>query len=493
MIPHVPVPHAGRVPVPAKPNRRPGRIAALAAASLTLPLALSPASMAAGAQSPTTSSVMSTNSVDTSNVNLATDDSYTTSTLPHRNSGHSGKVAVGKDGSADKIGYFKFRPSSSLENPELVLTITGGTAGSLSVHATHSRWQERSITHANAPDVLQQVGQVSLAGGRETLVIPLDLSSGKQARSMSFAVTRSDGGVTRIGAQEASGNIGAQLRDGAAEADPITTTLPIYVSPAPDHGNYIQSYEARRAQGWASAFYTYWPGDIRWNNEWRNFVERHPEGIPVLGSPKGVNPANVTEFMDNLPQAWRDQWIMAYYQEPEDNFTTPAARTQFRERVGQMADLVRPYGVKNAVHLQEWTINPYNNHDWAGEEALAEFFEVEDIDYISWSLYPAEGNSMRPGINRIKAFSETYAPGIPWGITAAGSPVQGSAPIGGQAREQRAEIVLDAAQYTAEVGGQAFGWFDFDEYNPGRDQLVSKDPALRSVMSQASRIEIPTP
>lgn len=292
------------------------------------------------------------------------------------------------------------------------------------------------------------------------------------------------------GPKAVSEDVVGELSDPEAPPPPADEFMPLYVSPSPDQGSYIESFEARHEEGWATGFYTYWPGDLKWNSGWERFVEENPEGIPVVGSPKGVNPTSVHNFLDPLPQAWRDQWIMAYYQEPEDNFTTPAQREVFRERVAAMADLVRPYGVKNAVHLQEWTINPYNNQPWGGEENLAQFINAEDLDYISWSLYPAEGKSMKPGIDRIKAFSEKYAPGVPWGITAAGSPVDGSAPIGGPARDLRAQLVEEAAQYTAEVGGDAFGWFDFDEYNPGRDQLVSKDPALQEVMDDVSEIPL---
>ena len=98
---------------------------------------------------------------------------------------------------------------------------------------------------------------------------------------------------------------------------------------------------------------------------------------------------------------------------------------------------------------------------------------------------------MRAGIDRIKAFSETYAPGVPWGVTAGASPVSPSAPIGGTARLQRAAIALDGANYVAEVGGDAFGWFDWDSYLPGQDNLVSKDPALRSAMLSISEIQLP--
>lgn len=432
----------------------------------------------------------------------ASDDAYTTSTRPTYNAGSKGKVAVGRDGSAEKVGYFKFElPSGEFHDPQLVLTVTGGSAGALQVHTTSSGWTDRGVTASNAPALGKKIGEVAVTGRAQTVKIPLDMKP-DAGNAVSVAATRVDGGITRIASREKAGDVTAALSfqhetvspgPGPAPGQQTETSLPIYVSPAPDAGSYIESFEERRAAGWSSAFYTYWPGDIRWNSEWADFVERHPEGVPVLGSPKGVDPASVRGFLDGLPQTWRDQWTMAYYQEPEDDFTTSAQRTEFRERVSEMADLVRPYGATNAVHLQEWTINPYNDKSWSGERALSEFFDVEDIDFISWSLYPAQGRSMREGIDRIKAFSEKYAPGVPWGITAAGSPVAGSAPIGGADRAERAQVVLDAAEYTAEVGGQSFGWFDFDEYQPGRDQLASKDPALAEALNTAAQLERTTP
>lgn len=479
MISHTPFDRATRK-LHASTSRRMTRVAAVALPAVALPIAMAPISTAANSD-PSVSAIAP-----------VTDDAYTTSTMPDRRSGDVGKVAVGQIANADKVGFLKFRTGSvDLANAELALTITSGDPGALTVHLTGSGWDERSITYTNSPTVQRQVGEAALSGGSQTIAIPLDLPAwARSGEEISLAVSRTDGGISRIGAREASRVLSPQLRSTSEAADPgpVSTTLPVYVSPAPDSGSYIESYEARRAEGWASAFYTYWPSNVQWNGEWDAFVDRHPEGIPVVGSPKSVDPGHVRNFLDNLPQTWREQFTMAYYQEPEEDFTTPASRAQFRQDVSEMADLVRPYGVKNAVHLQEWTINPYNDKHWGGEQALSEFFNAEDVDYISWSIFPAEGRSMRPGIDRIKEFSEEHAPGVPWGITAAGSPVDSSAPIGGAARAERADIVLDAARYTAQVGGDAFGWFDHDEYNPGRDQLVAKDPALQMALTQASAI-----
>lgn len=480
-------------------GRRARRATPLLATAITLPLVLAPVGMQGATAVGAT--------VDTS------DDTYTTSTRPTYNAGDRHKVAVGQDRGAEKVGYFKFElPSGELADPYLLLTVQGGTAGTVRVHATGTDWTDRGLTPQNAPTLGQRVGEVSVSGSPETVRIPLELELGS-GPDVAVAVTRTDGGLSRIVSREQPGSSAAQLGFAgtvtgpavgpapaprptpppAGDRPPVertdTSKLPIFASPAPDSGSYIESYEARRADGWGSAFFTYWPGEMTWNAEWAAFVARYPEGVPVIGSPKGVNPANVRGFLDKLPQAWRDKFTVAYFQEPEDDFTTSAQRAQFRQKVAQMADLVRPYGVANAVHLQEWTINPYNNKSWGGEKVASEFFNPEDVDAISWSLFPAEGRSMRDGIDRIKAFTQKYAPRATWGITSAGSPVSGSAPIGGTARARRAEIVRDGAEYTARVGGQSFGWFDWDEYNPGRDQLAAKDPALTRALRAAAQVE----
>lgn len=316
-------------------------------------------------------------------------------------------------------------------------------------------------------------------------------NSVEEERSAGCACTAGEAPIVRAATHL---NSRGEIPAGGSSASPRPKepeVMPLYVSPAPDSGTYLESFQARRDDGWATGLYMYWPGDMEWTAEWSSLVTENWQGIPVVGSPKSVNPASVHGFLSCLPQSWRDQWIAAYYQEPEDDFTTPAERAVFRERVSALADMVRPYGVRNAVHLQEWTINPSNEKPWAGENNLSQFINVEDIDYLSWSLYTEEGESMRPGIDRIEAFSEKYAPGIPWGITASASPVKGPAPIGGTDRALRAQIAEDGARYTVEAGGKSFGWFDWNEYRPGRDNLVAKDPELQATMARIATIELP--
>ena len=302
------------------------------------------------------------------------------------------------------------------------------------------------------------------------------------------------------------------LTDGSVEGGGGGSTplnLPIFASPSLGQGqDQPQAYKERYDAGWGTAFYTYWPGDFgAFTASWQTLTSEIPDGVPVLGSPKGTSASAIQGFFDPMPQAWRDKFIAAYFQEPEDNFTDDTARAQYRASVALMADRVRPYGVRNAVHLQEWAINPYNNNSWAGTTqaqryaSLAKFVQgIEDkIDYVSWSSYPAKGKSFQPGFDRIADWCATYLPGVPWGVTAAGSPVENISidPIGGAARATRAQIVRDGGDHlaaiyatTGGVGGQAFGWFDFDEYNPGRDQLASKDPALTDALLYVAQINL---
>ncbi|UNX55574.1 hypothetical protein MF406_04755 [Georgenia sp. TF02-10] len=492
----------------ARRARRP-RIAALAPA-LALPILVGPLALPSAAAD----EVRVTASADT----------YTTSTRPDHATGSAAKVAVGADGAATKVGYLRFTPVSAGQ-ARLVLEVLSGTAGTLKVHATGSGWDEADLAAGGAPAVGPVLGQTELTGGWQRVTIPLDVDLEPGAQ-VSFALTRDDGGITRVAAREngagraavlsvvptggaaaaaapaapapaAPAAPGADARAAAAGAAQVvqqgTGELPVYVSPSPDRGNStLEAFETRHDAGWGTALFAYFPGDMRWSQGWANLVARHPEGLPVIASPKGDDPASVRDFLDHLPQAWRDKMTVAYHQEPEEDFTTPAQRAQFRGTVAAMADLVRPYGVRNAVHLQEWTIDPYNKKPWGGEQALAEFFDPADVDFISWSLYPPEGRSMRAGIDRIEAFSEKYAPGVPWGVTAAGSPVDGSAPIGGAARAERAKIVREGAEYVAQVGGESFGWFDFDEYLPGQDNLAAKDPALTAALRHAADVQVAT-
>lgn len=285
------------------------------------------------------------------------------------------------------------------------------------------------------------------------------------------------------------------------QPEPRPRPLPVYCSPS-GSGSAVANYRARieGADQWATGFYAYWPGDIGpFNAAWRQMTEAYPDGLPVLGSPKGdptlaTGRNALTAFFTALPAAWRAKFICAYWQEPEDNFVTAAERATYRARVAAMADTVRPLSVRSAVHLQEWALNPQNSNTWVTPnrgQRLAEFVTgIEGaVDYVSWSCYSNQGQSMDTRIARIKAWCEQYLPGKPWGITAAGIPV--SATDGSAARATRAALVREAANLTVAAGGQAFGWFDHDGFNEGRDQLASKDSALRAALAHAAGLTLP--
>lgn len=253
-------------------------------------------------------------------------------------------------------------------------------------------------------------------------------------------------------------------------------------------------------QAWANAFYTYWPSDIgAFNADWQAFVGAYPAGIPTLGSPKGDpvnNPSAVTSFMNGLQTyggtAWLSQWIMAYWQEPGQEVREGALPlATYQARVSAMADLVRPYGARNAVHVEEWDINPFNGAAGSTEaERFAHLAELvqgieNKIDYVSWSLYPASGNDLRPGIDRIESWMDQYMPTHDYGITAASSPVPLNTPSNDPIRTTRAGIVRDAGDYikarhdATGRGPDCFGWFHFYGFGSNdKDNLAANSSGV---------------
>lgn len=300
----------------------------------------------------------------------------------------------------------------------------------------------------------------------------------------------------------------------------------VYCSPDPaetgdsSYVNAMRWHLEEGNQAWANAFYTYWPGDIgAFNTDWQSFVTAYPAGLPVLASPKG-DPVNngsaVTSFMTDLQTHgganWLSKWVMAYWQEPGQEIregTLPLAT--YQARVSAMADLVRPFGARNAPHIEEWDINPFNSAAGSTEaERFAHVYEIVDgiedkLDYFSWSLYPAAGKDMRPGIDRIEKWMNQYLPGLPFGITAASSPVPLGTSSSDPARATRANLVRQAgdhilARYTATGRGpDAFGWFHFygfgtnDKDNLAADSTGTVDQQLLDALNYVAALDMGDP
>jgi len=296
----------------------------------------------------------------------------------------------------------------------------------------------------------------------------------------------------------------------------------IYCSPDPavmGTGNYIAAWRAHQesnsfptgTQSWANAFYTYWPDDIGpFNASWQSFVTDYPSGVPVLASPKGRpdTPTGATalhNFCSQIPVSWRSEFIMAYWQEPGNNFGGGGQPTiaEYRDRVAAMADIVRGYDLKNAVHVEEWDINPFNNAAGSNQSErfahLAQFVQgIEDkIDVVSWSLYPAAGNSLVPGLQRMEAWMDEYMPDCEWRVTATGTPVAVNSPLGSAERIERANLVREAGDHivartlATNRGPHSFGWFHFSDFGGNnRDNLATTDQLLYDALQYVAGLEV---
>lgn len=222
--------------------------------------------------------------------------------------------------------------------------------------------------------------------------------------------------------------------------------------------------------GWATgAFIYYGPGNpLAWGPEWDAFVEEFPEGVDLMVSPKALNEADLIDFLDRLPQVLRDRMVIAYFQEPEDNHTTPAARAEFRAKVIRYDEITEPYGVANGVQMQTYVIGPTQAH--GGDQAIIDMVPADSIDFFGWSVFEFNGNDSGAGhINRARAFMDTNYPGIDWGATSLGFSVPQGTPAKGPLRVGRAEFVDNTLVAMEANSADASSWYDVPVGNENRD------------------------
>ena len=238
---------------------------------------------------------------------------------------------------------------------------------------------------------------------------------------------------------------------------------------------------------WATGAFVYYPGpwghsELRWDEYWADVVARFPDGLDVVVSPKVIDDKKLKDFCERLPQAWRDRMIFAFYQEPEDNFTTEEQIAGFRSNVKRAGQIVRPYGIRNAVELQEWSLNPANKAYPSGMKNTARFVDPADVDHISWSVYEKNlKDRSQEMVGRIKQFMGLF-PTLTWDMSATGVAVPVGTPQGDSKRETRARItrnLIDLAMTDPRCTG--FGWFDFPEWGGTLDYKT--DQPLADVFS----------
>lgn len=236
---------------------------------------------------------------------------------------------------------------------------------------------------------------------------------------------------------------------------------------------------------WADGAFVYYPGpwghsELKWDQYWEDIVSRFPNGLHTVVSPKTLDEAALIDFCERLPEAWRHKMVYAFYQEPEDNFTTDAEIAAFRAKVKRAGQIVRPFGIRNAVELQEWSLNPANKTYPSGMINTGRFVDPDDIDHISWSIYEKNlKNRSQEMVGRIKQFMDLY-PTLTWDMSATGVAVPVGTPQDDAKRNTRAAIVSDfltLAKNDPRCTG--FGWFDFEAWSGTLDYKV--DAPLRAV------------
>lgn len=274
-----------------------------------------------------------------------------------------------------------------------------------------------------------------------------------------------------------------------AAADGTTTNVvvPVTVTPpsspfwvlrhSPDGVNTYWSGIANSA--WADGAFVYYPSgwghsELMWDSYWSNAIAASPNGLYTVISPKGFVASELTDFCNRVPVAWRSKMIIAYYQEPEDNLTTPALQQSYRDTVHQISQIVRPYGIKCGLELQEWTLDPVNNNSWAGTANLNNFVVEADVDNISWSIYETNlQNRASAQVGRIKTFMAQY-PSLTWDGGAMGISVPGSGAATTAQRQTRANLAQNMIQTCRDNGAKGVGWFDFPSYSSSVDYGVDQ-------------------
>lgn len=289
-----------------------------------------------------------------------------------------------------------------------------------------------------------------------------------------------------------------ELGDGYVDAGhPYTDLVGIFPPPASQGFAVLAHMPEGRAQywgagystrEWASGAFVYYPGpwghsELKWDQYWEDITSRFPNGLDTVVSPKTVDVAALEDFCSRLPQGWRDKMVFAFYQEPEDNFTTPAQIDGFLGQVRVVAGVVRKHGIRNAVELQEWSLNPENRAYPSGEDNTARFVDPTLIDHVSWSVYEKNlKDRSEVMIGRIASFMGRW-PQLTWDISATGVAVPVGTPQDDPRRVTRAQIAGNMiTRARAHERCTGFGWFDFPAWGGNLDYGV--DAPLRAVFAE---------
>jgi len=274
----------------------------------------------------------------------------------------------------------------------------------------------------------------------------------------------------------------------AATAVPADTDgyMPVYAHmPDPTAVEIKKRIDA----GWATGAFLYYKATddpFGWTSRWDDLEETFPNGVDLFVSPKNFTTASLTDWAERLSPAQRAKTVFAYWQEPEENFTTDAERAAFRAKVVQAADIVQPFGIRNGIELQAWTLNEGNKTEWGGADNFKAFFpaDTSKLDYVGISLYDYHQNfSGAKQLKPVKVLLNRNLPHAEWGPLASGWSVPAGTPQGAPIRAERAAAAADGFAWAKKYGADSYGWFDFPAWDGTKDYAVDGDPALLAVLT----------
>lgn len=271
----------------------------------------------------------------------------------------------------------------------------------------------------------------------------------------------------------------------ALPAGPATKGPPVYAhmeSPTP------AEIAKRIDAGWATGAFLYYntKTTFGWSSQWDDLEAAFPAGIDLFVSPKKFTAESLTNWAQKLSPAQRAKTIFAYWQEPEDNHTTDAARADFRAKVALAADILQPLGIRNGIEMQAWTLNANNNQAWGGKANFKAFLpdDRSDLDYVGISLYDYHQNfSGKTQLKPVKNLLNNQVPDAGWGPVASGWSVPTGTSSGDAIRAERAAAAADGFAYARSVGADAYGWFDFPGWDGTKDYGVTGDAALLGILT----------
>lgn len=275
-----------------------------------------------------------------------------------------------------------------------------------------------------------------------------------------------------------------------ATPDLDTEDFTVYAHPPIDPRDttptgYVLALQERSA--WADGLFLYYPANLEFGArpEIDALQAAYPGGVPLTVSAKNADPVGVAAFRDQLSPEQARVTLWERWQEPADDFTTPAERAAFRADVLSDIELLRPAGIRVGVHEQCWTLDPANDRPWAGEQALLELIPPEvDIVTVTCLGQPEDADG-EPKMTRVLEFMAQHYPGVDIGFTSLAWSVPAGTPADSPLRAERARAARAAVEFAASAGITEFGWFDFPNWD-GKDYDVSSDAALGEVLAELS-------